>query len=193
MEKKEIALLIIDMQRDFVQPGSPLYVASAAATVPAIARLLADCRRRRDAAIFHVVRSYEPDGCDVERCRRKVFLRAPCMVRGTAGAEIMPELAPLPGETVIVKPRFSAFFHTKLELCLRTLGVDHLLIAGTQYPNCIRGTVTDALSYDYRVTVVSDCCRAKTPEVAAANLTDMANLGACCLSLEEWLAQEKRS
>ncbi len=193
MEKKEIALLIIDMQRDFVQPGSPLYVAGAAATVPAIARLLADCRRRRDAAIFHVVRSYEPDGCDVERCRRKVFLRAPCMVRGTAGAEIMPELAPLPGETVIVKPRFSAFFHTKLELCLRTLGVDHLLIAGTQYPNCIRGTVTDALSYDYRVTVVSDCCSAKTPEIAAANLTDMANLGACCLSLEEWLVQEKRS
>lgn len=193
MEKKEIALLIIDMQRDFVQPGSPLYVAGAAATVPAIACLLADCRRRRDAAIFHVVRSYEPDGCDVERCRRKVFLRAPCMVRGTAGAEIMPELAPLPGETVIVKPRFSAFFHTKLELCLRTLGVDHLLIAGTQYPNCIRGTVTDALSYDYRVTVVSDCCSAKTPEIAAANLTDMANLGACCLSLEEWLVQEKRS
>lgn len=193
MEKKEIALLIIDMQRDFVQPGSPLYVAGAAATVPAIARLLADCRRRRDAAIFHVVRSYEPDGCDVERCRRKVFLRAPCMVRGTAGAEIMPELAPLPGETVIVKPRFSAFFHAKLELCLRTLGVDHLLIAGTQYPNCIRGTVTDALSYDYRVTVVSDCCSAKTPEIAAANLTDMANLGACCLSLEEWLVQEKRS
>lgn len=193
MEKKEIALLIIDMQRDFVQPGSPLYVAGAAATVPAIARLLADCRRRRDAAIFHVVRSYEPDGCDVERCRRKVFLRAPCMVRGTAGAEIMPELAPLSGETVIVKPRFSAFFHTKLELCLRTLGVDHLLIAGTQYPNCIRGTVTDALSYDYRVTVVSDCCSAKTPEIAAANLTDMANLGACCLSLEEWLVQEKRS
>ena len=193
MEKKEIALLIIDMQRDFGQPGSPLYVAGAAATVPAIACLLADCRRRRDAAIFHVVRSYEPDGCDVERCRRKVFLRAPCMVRGTAGAEIMPELAPLPGETVIVKPRFSAFFHTKLELCLRTLGVDHLLIAGTQYPNCIRGTVTDALSYDYRVTVVSDCCSAKTPEIAAANLTDMANLGACCLSLEEWLVQEKRS
>ncbi|MEI3040320.1 MAG: isochorismatase family cysteine hydrolase [Victivallales bacterium] len=193
MEKKDTALLIIDMQRDFVQPESPLHVAGAAATVPAIARLLAECRRRRDVAIFHIVRSYEPDGCDVERCRRELFQRTPCMVRGTAGTEIMPELAPLPEETVIVKPRFSAFFHTKLDLCLRALGVDHLLIAGTQYPNCIRGTVTDALSHDYRVTVVSDCCSAKTPEVAAANLTDMANLGARCLTLEEWLAQEKRS
>lgn len=116
-----------------------------------------------------------------------------CFSEPPAWCAVLPELAPLPEETVIVKPRFSAFFHTKLDLCLRTFGVDHLLIAGTQYPNCIRGTVTDALSHDYRVTVVSNCCSAKTPEVAAANLTDMANLGARCLTLEEWLAQEKRS
>ncbi len=193
VDRKETALLVIDMQRDFVLPGAPFCVAGAAATVPAIAALLAECRRMENAAVFHIVRSYEPDGGDVERCRLERFRRIPGAVRGTAGAEIMPELRPHPGETVIVKPRFSAFFQTKLDLCLRRLGVECLLIAGTQYPNCIRATVTDALSLDYRVTVISDCCSAGTPEVAAANLTDMANLGARCLTLGEWSGSSNRS
>ena len=110
-----------------------------------------------------------------------------CMA-GSEEAEIVPELRPLPGEMVIVKPRYSAFFHTRLDLCLRRLGVDALLIAGTQYPNCIRATVTDALSLDYRVTVLSDCCSAQTPEIAEANLTDMRNLGARCVTLAAWRA-----
>ena len=159
MNTRETALLIIDMQRDFVTAESPLCVAGAAATVPAIAALLECCRRNGDIAIFHVIRE-----------------------------EIVPELRPLPGEMVIVKPRYSAFFHTRLDLCLRRLGVDSLLIAGTQYPNCIRATVTDALSLDYRVTVLSDCCSARTPEIAEANLTDMRNLGARCVTLAAWRA-----
>ena len=186
MIQKDTALLLIDMQQDFVGEGTPLCVAGAAATVPVIASLLADCRNSGRIAIFHIVREYEPDGTDLERCRLESFHRVPGAIRGTAGAEIVPELQPHPGETVIVKPRYSAFFQTKLDLCLRRLGVDSLLIAGTQYPNCIRATVTDALSLDYQVTVISDCCSARTPEIAEANLTDMRNLGARCLTFAEW-------
>lgn len=187
MNKKHTALLIIDMQRDFVTPGSSLCVAGAAATVPAIVTLLNQCRKRTDIAVFHIVRSYEPDGIDVERCRLPLFRRAPGVVHGSSGAEILPDLQPVAGEIVIQKTRFSAFFQTKLDLCLRRLGTEHLLIAGTQYPNCIRATVTDALSLDYQTTVISDCCSAQTPEIAAANLTDISNLGALCLTLDEWL------
>ena len=188
MNTRDTALLIIDMQRDFVTAGSPLRVEGAAATVPVIAELLRFCRQRGTTAIFHIVREYDPSGLDVERCRLEQFCRVPGAVRGTPGAEIVPELRPLPGEMVIVKPRFSAFFRTKLDLCLRRLGVDSLLIAGTQYPNCIRATVTDALSLDYRVTVLTDCCSARTPEIAEANLTDMRNLGACCITFAAWRA-----
>lgn len=188
MNSCETALLIIDMQRDFVMAGSPLCVAGAAATVPAIAALLECCRHDGNIAIFHVIREYDSSGIDLERSRLQQFQGVPGAVRGTPGAEIVPELRPLPGEMVIVKPRYSAFFHTRLDLCLRRLGVDALLIAGTQYPNCIRATVTDALSLDYRVTVLSDCCSAQTPEIAEANLTDMRNLGARCVTLAAWRA-----
>ena len=183
MNSCETALLIIDMQRDFVMAGSPLCVAGAAATVPAIAALLEYCRHDGNIAIFHVIREYDSSGIDLERSRLQQFQGVPGAVRGTPGAEIVPELRPLPGEM-----RYSAFFHTRLDLCLRRLGVDALLIAGTQYPNCIRATVTDALSLDYRVTVLSDCCSAQPPEIAEANLTDMRNLGARCVTLAAWRA-----
>ena len=105
MNTRDTALLIIDMQRDFVTAGSPLCVAGAAATVPAIAALLECCRRNGDIAIFHVIREYDPSGIDLERSRLEQFQGVPGAVRGTPGAEIVPELRPLPGEMVIVKPR----------------------------------------------------------------------------------------
>lgn len=60
-------------------------------------------------------------------------------VPGTKGAEIVDELTPLPNETILRKLRFSAFFQTELDMILRRLKIDTLLIAGTQYPNCVRG------------------------------------------------------
>ena len=65
------------------------------------------------------------------------------------------------------------------------LWTENVIISGTQYPNCIRGTAADAMSYDYDVTVVTDCCSAKTPEIASANITDMENMGIECITLEE--------
>lgn len=78
---------------------------------------------------------------------------------------------------VIVKPRFSAFFHTELDLILRRLGVDTVLLAGTTTPNCIRSTFYDALSLDYDAVVLSDCTSSVTPAVQQANLADMQRVG----------------
>lgn len=185
MSQEPTALLLIDMQQEFVYTESPVRVAGAAATVPAVTELLKHCRTA-GIPVYHIIRSYNPDASNVERTRRELFVKQPFIVRGTPGAAIIPELTPAPGERILIKPRYSAFFQTGLDRILREHGTDHLLIAGTQYPNCIRATVTDALSLDYRVTLLTDCCSAQTPEIASANITDLQNLGARCITFEEW-------
>ena len=77
----------------------------------------------------------------------------------------------------IIKPRFSAFFHTSLDLILRRLGVDTVILAGTTTPNCVRSSCYDALSLDYDVIVLSDCTSSVTMQVQQANLDDMARIG----------------
>ena len=173
------ALLIIDMQIDFVAAGAPFVVKGAAATLPAAQRLLAGCRERA-VPVFHVTRSYRADGADVERYRLAEFRRRPGVIGGTPGCEIVSELRPLPGEYRIVKPRFSAFMGTSLDLLLRRLGVDRVLVCGTQYPNCIRATVMDAVALDYEVTLVTQATSAQDEATAAANLTDLAAIGVHC-------------
>lgn len=184
------ALLIVDMQNDFVLETSPFRVAGAQATVPQLARLLSAARARR-WVIVHVVREYAADGSDVELTRRDGFLGCGgYAVPGTRGAEIIEELAPAPGEYRIVKPRFSAFMHTKLDLLLRRSGVSSVVVCGTQYPNCIRATAFDALALDYAVVVAEDATSAQTPEIAAANLLDLENVGIPCRSSDAILAAE---
>ena len=175
--ERGIALLIIDMQRDFVLPGAPLCVAGALPSVPVVRRLL-DRARDRGWPVFHVVREHAPDGGDAEPCRRHLFRAGGGVcVAGTTGAAVVDELTPLPGERKLVKTRFSGFYRTSLEDELRALGVSTVLVAGTQYPNCVRGTAVDALYRDFRVIVVSDACSAQTPEVAEANIRDMRGMG----------------
>jgi nicotinamidase-related amidase len=181
------ALLIVDMQNDFVLPGSPVTVAGARATLPTIRKLL-DVLRARGAPVVHVTRAYRPDGTDVEGFRRAQFLARPCLVPGTPGAQIVAELAPWPNEHVLVKPRFSAFMGTPLDLLLRRLGVGALVVCGTQYPNCIRATVMDAACLDYAVTLITDATSAQTPQVAAHNVADLEAIGVRCVPATQYLA-----
>ena len=181
-----IALAIIDMQNDFVLPGAPLCVACALKTVPTIRRLLEQARKN-DWHIFHIIREHRPYGVDVERSRVPLFspdANGVCLA-GTRGAEIVDDLRPLPGEYIVRKRRFSAFMHTEFDLVLRRLGVHTLIIAGTQYPNCVRGTAVDAMSLDYEVIVITDACSAQNPEIAASNIRDMRNMNIACIPLAE--------
>ena len=187
--ERGIALLIIDMQRDFVLPGAPLCVAGALPSVPVVRRLL-DRARDRGWPVFHVVREHAPDGGDAEPCRRHLFRAGGGVcVAGTTGAAVVDERK-------LVKTRFSGFYRTSLEDELRALGVSTVLVAGTQYPNCVRGTAVDALYRDFRVIVVSDACSAQTPEVAEANIRDMRGMGIVCEPLDrlpELLARRDRT
>ena len=181
------ALIIIDMQNDFVSLNAPLCVSGARACVPRIREAL-DSFRSAGMPVFHVVREYREDASDVEAFRVDDFRsRGGCAVPGTGGCEIVEELRPLPGEYRIVKNRFSAFMNTELDLILRRLNIKKLVVCGTQYPNCIRATVFDAVAYDYAVTVLTDATSAKNSEIAEANILDMKNIGVCCVTVGEFL------
>lgn len=187
MKDNKYALIIIDMQNDFVLPGAPVCVAGAYATVPCIKRLL-DFFRTQAWPVFHVIREYRADGSDIEFTRLHGFLNNKSYaVPGTEGCNIVTELAPVEGEYRIVKNRFSGFMNTELDFMLRRIGATHLVICGTQYPNCIRTTIFDAIAYGYPVINVTDATSAQTQQVAEANITDLRNIGVECVTLREFL------
>jgi nicotinamidase-related amidase len=182
------ALLIIDMQNDFVRADSPFRVAGARVTVPVIVQVL-NYFRERSLPVFHIVREYRADGSDIERFRRPGFLKGDTYaVPGTSGCDIIEELQPLAGEYQIVKHRFSAFMNTELDQMLRRQGVTHVVIVGTQYPNCIRATAYDAVALDYDVSVITDATSATSAEIAQCNIRDMQNIGIRCILSGELLA-----
>ena len=90
---------------------------------------------------------------------------------------------------MVVKPRFSAFFATPLDMILRRMGIDTVLLTGTTTPNCIRTTCYDALSLDYTVAILPECCSSQTEAIQQANMQDMATIGAFMLPLADFLAQ----
>lgn len=182
------ALIMIDMQRGFIDPASPLCVHSAADTIPACAETIRYFHEN-GMPVFYAVRHYRADGSDVEKARRKIWEdggRPLSEVCGEHLSDAFPdEFEVLSEDRIIVKPRFSAFFATNLDLVLRRLGVKTVVIAGTTTPNCIRTTCYDALSLDYDVIVLSDCTSSVTDEVQRVNLSDMQRVGARILSSRE--------
>jgi len=184
---KRYALLVIDMQNDFIRPGGPLPVAQAPAIVPKI-RAVLDAFRDRRLPVFHVVRVHRPDGSDVEITRREIFTKTPFAVAGSKGAAVIDELAPEPGEYVIEKVRMSAFLGTELDLMLRTLGITDLVVTGIQTPNCVRTTVFDAIAYNYPVILVQDAVGAKDDAVHAQNVADMAAIGVKVMAAHDLVA-----
>ena len=175
------ALIMIDMQRGFLDSASPLCIPAAEETVPACAALIGRCHEA-SVPVIYAVRHYRADGTDVEKP-----LSEDCAAHLS---DAFPDaFTVLPQDYVLVKPRFSAFFHTSLDLILRRLGVQTVLLAGTTTPNCIRTTCYDAISLDYDAVVLSDCTSSVTDAVQAGNLADMQRVGAIvCASTELTLA-----
>jgi len=173
---ENVALLVIDMQNDFVLDGKPMRVAGARAVIPNVQAVLAEFRKR-NLPIFHIIRVHRPDGSDVELIRKERFRKQPFGIIGSHGAAIIDELAPLEGEYVLTKTRMSAFIGTELDLMLHNLGIMTVFIVGIQTPNCIRTTVFDAIAYNHPVVLVDDAVGASSEEVHRANVRDMENIG----------------
>lgn len=189
IDPKRAALLMIDMQNGFIAADSPLCVAGAAATVPICAQAL---HAARDAgmAVIHVRRRYAADGSDVEPVRYHAWRDGgrPLCAEGENPASLdCPDvLTPADGERILVKPRFSAFFDTPLAGLLQREGIDTVLLMGTTTPNCIRSTCYDALSLNLNVVVLEDATSSRTPEVQAANIADMAFIGASVITTSQF-------
>lgn len=178
------ALLIIDMQNDFVGPDAPLRVAGADEIIEPIIRVLTRFRER-NLPVIHLLRVHRPGGADVEHFRRDLFAKSPFAVAGTRGADVIDPLRPLPAEYILSKTRMSGFFGTDLDLLLRSLGVTRIVVAGIQTPNCIRTTVFDAMAFGYETYLVSDATAAATGEIHEANIRDMAAIGVRILTTED--------
>ncbi len=175
------ALLTIDMQNDFAAAAGAGFVPGTDGIVAPLACLV-DSFRRSGRPVFHAVRLYAADGSNAERCRRDMLRGGHALVRpGSWGAQLVDALAPPldgeqsatlsagrfvrlgPDEWLFYKSRWSAFFRTALTARLTTLGVDTLVVAGCNLPNCPSATMFDATSRDLRVVLAVDAVSQLSP------------------------------
>jgi ureidoacrylate peracid hydrolase len=151
------AMIVVDMQNDFVAAGAPMETPAARAIVPRLVEALKICRDAGTRVIYtaHVHRR---DGSDMGLFddMHPPIANRDALVDGTPGVDIYPELAPLPGEHVIKKHRYSGFFGTDLDIVLREWNIDTVIISGTTTENCCLATARDAMFRNYRVVFLSD-------------------------------------
>jgi len=178
LEPAAAALLVIDMQRDFLEPGG--FGESLGNDVSLLRACIGPCARLMAAAraagvpVLHTREGHRAGLQDVHpekqaRCApgRKIGDRGPMgriLVRGEAGHDFIEELYPLPGEAVVDKPGKGAFFATDLDLLLRSAGVRQLIICGVTTEVCVHTTVREANDRGYQVLVPGDCCGSYFPE-----------------------------
>nr|KYP54177.1 Putative isochorismatase family protein rutB [Cajanus cajan] len=182
------ALLVIDMQKDFIEDGGPMLVKGGKEIVPNVIKAV-EVARQRGILVVWVVREHDPLGRDVELFRRHLYTEGKVgpTSEGSEGAELVDGLVIKEGDYKLVKTRFSAFFATHLHSVLQGAGIKSLVVTGVQTPNCIRQTVYDAVALDYQpVTVIVDATAAATPDIHLANLSDMKNIGVATPTLQEW-------
>jgi ureidoacrylate peracid hydrolase len=154
---EKTAMIVVDMQNDFVEEGAPIEIPRARAMVPRLDRLLNVCRAHKIPVIYihHVIR-----GGDIDAGRladhHEAIRNNKAIIAGTKNVEIYEGLKPHPGDLVVAKPRYSAFYGTDLEAILRSKGIDTLIIGGTVTNVCCESTTRDAFSRDYKVIFLSD-------------------------------------
>jgi ureidoacrylate peracid hydrolase len=173
--RSKCALLVIDMQNDFVLPGAIMEVPRAKEQLPKIAQLIEACREL-NMPVVYTVHETHPDYCALEIAAFP-HLKEAGMRRGTPGAEVVDALSPLANEVVIRKRRFSAFYQTELELILRGMGVDTLIICGTVTNICCESTARDAFFRDFKVVFGNDICSALDEKTHNATLANMEIFG----------------
>ncbi len=169
------ALLTIDVQRDFTISGAPAIIPGTQEIVLAIQRLVR-AYRSAHLPIIHVIRLYLGDGSNVDLCRRaRIEGGLKIVIPGTEGSQIVSELLPSPSvlldaptlltgelqtigdqEWVMYKPRWGAFYKTRLGEYLRQLDVNTVVFSGCNFPNCPRTSIYEASERDFRVVLVMD-------------------------------------
>ena len=202
-----LRLITIDTQNDFTLPRSPFKIAGTLEIVPKM-RLVLDRFRSLRKPIIHVIRIYNPDGSNVDLCRRRAVaeLGKKLVIAGTKGAELVEELKPSPSssevrletelllqgepqqvtanEWIMYKPRWGAFYATPLENHLRKLNVNTVVICGCNFPNCPRTTVYEASERDFRVVLIKNA----TSNIYERGLQELENIGVELMTSDDCVA-----
>ncbi len=156
------ALIVVDMIKDNVGMHLSRKTSSEfVRIIPPLQEVLGEFRRRRLPVVFANDSFLEGDLLFAGRMK-------PHAIRGTEGVDVIPELGPEPGDTVLEKRRMSAFFKTDLDMTLRLWKVDTIVVAGISTPGCVYLTAMDGFAYDFRVVILEDCCAAHKAEIHAA-------------------------
>ncbi len=158
MNPNTAALIVVDMENDFVAPGAPFEVKAAQTLLPKLKEVIGFCRRV-GIQVIYTTHVHRPDGSDMGRF---ADIYPPIadrvgLVDGTPGVEIYSEIAPQKDEVVIKKHRYSAFYGTDLDMILRGQGVETVIVTGVTTEDCCHATARDAMFRDYRVVFLSDC------------------------------------
>jgi nicotinamidase-related amidase len=183
-ESGNVALIVIDMQRDFLEPGGfgdvlGNDVLRLQAIVPALKTLITEFRDM-GLPIIHTIECHQPDLSDcppskIKRGKGELTIGSMgpmgrILVKGEAGNGIIPELTPLSGEFVIHKPGKGAFYATNLELILKEQDITHLFITGVTTEVCVQTTMREANDRGYECLMVEDCTESYFPEFKQATL-----------------------
>ena len=181
LEHGRTALLVVDMQRGFLDPGVAMEVPQARSIVPAVRGLLELFRRKGRAVAFSqfvyspaaplLVGELHPEHQPAVPGRPAGFGHpSSSCLEGDPSVEVVTELAPLPEELTVRKHWYDAFAGTPLDGALRARGVRSLVVTGTMTDICVLATVVGAFNREYRVTVVEDGVATLWPEIQRATL-----------------------
>ena len=201
------ALITIDTQQDTLD-GQPLEIPGTSTILPNMGRLLASFRVHH-RAIVHMVRLYKRDGSNVDLCRRAAVEAGQAMLApDTSGSQLAPALLPIDQlslecdrllsgdvqtvtdrEIIVYKPRWGAFYQTKLEHHLRKWAINTAIFTGCNFPNCPRASIVEASERDFKVVVVGDAVSGFDER----GKMEMGSIGVTVLSTEELLARLSRA
>lgn len=169
LDARRSAVVVVDMVNDFCKPGGAMVLPGYEALVaPQLA--IIDAARASGAAVVWVHDEHRRN----MRRDREWLKRTPHCVEGSWGTEIIEDLGARDDEIHLVKRRYSAFFGTDLDLTLKDMMIDQLVVIGVVTNICVRSTVHDGFFLGYEIVVPHDACAATGPREQASSLYDIA-------------------
>jgi len=201
MDLRNAALIIVDMQNDFVHDdgftnkfskgkGVPkMSLELLKKPIPAINRL-AECFRKKGKEVIYIYTACEQDYSDVAMPLKTIAKakEVGALVKGSWGAQMIDELAPQEGDHMVRKHSYGGFFQTPMDRILRNLNITDLIVTGVNTNFCVETTVREAVAYGYEVTLVSDATASFDPEGHQATLKVIATGFGEVMATEDILA-----